>query len=206
MKYLQIAINLIEGKITVDEFMQQAMETPSVFEALQNLIPSSTTRCVQKIVGAELIANQVAYNVKEYLTELYLSGTLDSKINIFAEVRDIILSEYPNIKVDNSLIEKFVFILNNTPNYIGGAEAEKVLERIYDNMETAKPTDYNKLVRCSFTVADKPPRWIQSPEWPIDHSGKPLQFLYEKRLNKEEKEYLFKKIDSDKIISIKQSY
>lgn len=205
MKDLQIAIYLVEGRISVDEFIKQAKDQPSLFEALQNLIPLGTTRCVQKIVDGKLITNQVAYNVKEHLTELYAVGTLDARVNIFAEVRDIVLSKYPNTKVNNSLIEKFAFILSKTPNYIGGVEAEEVLERIYDNMEIVQHTAYIKLVKCAFTVANKPPRWIQAPEWPIGLGGKPLQFLYEKRVNKEEKEYIFKALDSDEIITIKQS-
>lgn len=206
MNDLQIAISLVEGKITVDEFMKQAMAEISLFAALQDLILPGTTRCVQKLVEGKLITNQVAYNVKEYFAELYAVGTLDARVNIFAAVRDIVLSKYPNTKVDNSLIEKFAFILNNTPNYIGGVKAEKVLERIYDNIKIVQSTAYIKLVKCAFTVADKPPRWIQTPEWPIDHNWKPLMFLYEKKINKEEKEYIFKKLDGDEIISIKQSY
>lgn len=207
MEDLQIAINFVEGNIPVEEFMGRAMEDASLFETLQTLIPPGTTRCVQKIIGGKLITQSVTYDIKEYCTELYATGTLDARVNIFAAVRDAVLSKYPNTTVNQSLIEKFVFILNHTPNYIGGADAEIVLEQIYDSMGIAKkPKIYKEIVKDTFMCANKPPIWIQAPEWPVNAKGEPFQFLYEKKLSSEEKEYLFKEVDGDQIISIKQSY
>lgn len=206
MEDLQIAINFVKGNIPVEEFMGRAIVDASLFETLQTLIPPGTTRCVQKIIGGKLITQSVTYDIKEYCTELYATGTLDARVNIFAAVRDVVLSNYPNITVDQSLIEKFVFILNHTPNYIGGVDAEKVLEQIYDSMGKAKPKIYKEIVKHTFICANKPPRWIQAPEWPVNAKGEPFHFLYEKKLSSEEKEYLFKEVDGDQIISIKQSY
>lgn len=205
MKNLQIAIDFIEGKKTVEEFMREA-NVAKTFEELQELLPKGASRCVQQIKEGKIITRNVAYDVKSYFNELYASGTLDGKVNIFAETRDILLSKYPDINVDNSLIEKFQFILVNTPPYIGGAEAERILEQIYDRLVAQKPSIYKAEVKKQFCFTDKPPKWIQAPEWPVSENGTPLQFLYEIKKSKEIKEYFFKNIKIDSIVVIEQSF
>lgn len=205
MKNLQMAIDFVEGKINVDEFMRQTKDS-NVLDLLQSLVPTGTRRCVQKAVGSEVIAEVVPYDVKEVLIELYALGTMDAKVNIFAEVRDILVAMCPDIKVNNAIIDKFRFILVHTPPYIGGAEAEKVLERIYDQMKIKRVKLFKDIVKQKFTVLEKPPKWIQAPEWPIDEKGNPLQFLYEKWINKESKAYFFRRVDSETVESIKQSF
>ena len=205
MKDLQIAIDFIEGRTTVEKFMREA-NVAKTFEELQELLPKGASRCVQQIKEGKIITLNVAYDVKSYLNELFESGTLDAKVNIFAEVRDILLSKYQDIKVDNSIIEKFQFILVNTPSYIGGAEAERTLEQIYDRLVDIKPSIYKAEVKKQFCFTYKPPRWIQAPEWPVSENGTPLQYLYERKKSKEVKEYFFKNIKTDSIAVIEQSF
>ena len=205
MKDLQVAIDFVEGRKTVEEFMREA-NVAKTFKELQELLPKGASRCVQQIKEGKIITRNVAYDVKSYFNELYASGTLDAKVNIFAETRDILLSKYPDIKVDNSIIEKFQFILVNTPSYIGGAEAERTLERTYDRLVDIKPSMYKAEVKKQFCFTDKPPKWIQAPEWPVSENGAPLQFLYERKKSKEVKEYFFKNTKTDSIVVIEQIF
>lgn len=205
MNSLQVAVDFIEGKISVDEFMKQ-VEDSNVLDSLQDLIPKDATRCRQKIIDGQIIIEVVPYNVKEILLEFYALGTLDAKINIFAEVRDVLLSAGIRININDALIEKFRFILVNTPSYIGGAEAEMVLEKIYDQMGIKKIKDFKESVRQKFTMQCKPPKWIQEPDWPVDEEGNPMQFISEKWMSKEEKEYYFKRLNAEQMITIKQSF
>ena len=204
-KELQPAFDFLEGKISVDELMQQADE--GFYKALQTLVPEGTTRCIQEIKNGELISHTVPYDVKSFLTELHRKGTLDAKVNFFSEIRDILTTAYPDVSVDDSIIKKFRFILSHTPSYIGGVEAQKVLEDIYDQMKVKKPKLYKEKVKELFVYESKPPRWIQEPEWPVDiKGGVPLKFLYmswNKRL--EEAEYFFQYVDSAIVMTVKQN-
>ena len=208
MKNIDVSIAFVSGEIALDEYMNMALSDPSVFEALQELVPNGAKRCVQKIENGQIVVSYIPYIVSSYLTEMYNRGLIDDYLNIFAEVRDIVLSEYPDTYGDSSIEERFCFIMVQTPAYIGGHEAERILMDIYEELKDIplpkRKKAYHDQAKLTFHITDIFPHWIQSPEWPCKN-GLPMKFVSEKKI-KEGLEYVFCDTKTNETVTIKQFY
>lgn len=200
------AVDYLEGRLPLEAFIKEAIKDESIFDSLQSLVSKDAQRDIQTFEGDVLITKRVAYNVRNIILEYYNNPTLANRVNIFAEVRDLLLVKFPDIKVEEAILKKYRFILANTPPYIGGVEAEVVLEKIYDSLSLPpKANLYRTIVKQKFVYLNKPPRWIQEPEWPIGKSDTPYIFVSEKKASNE-KIYIFSNAASDETFVVRQAF
>ena len=68
-------------------------------------------------------------------------------------------------------------MLDACPDYVGGSEADELVDKLYNENQNVSKKQFKEEVKKLFSIENgKYPRWIQSPEWPISKSGKPMKF------------------------------
>ena len=131
---------------------------------------------------------------------LYANGKTRSKIwtyvNRQAFLYRLMKELYPNetIRTDETLHEKASFLSDVCPEYIEGHEIDEagIIEAIVGQVPETLPKSKRKkqikeLIKKEYHLKGKYPHWVQSGEWPVSKSGKPLRFVEQKR--KKGKEY-----------------
>ena len=211
MKNKQICINYVEGKISTDEFMSYAEQNEELYEFLQSKVPDDAIEDIAEIENGVIKITAIPLIVKDYLRRSY-GKTIEDELNLFSLVRDIVLDAYPNenIVVDDSIKRKHSFMLANCPSYIGGPEADSVIEAIYRELETEackhKKKEFIVRVKAAFHIEKKYPHWIQEPEWPVGANNIPMKFISESKLINEKRTYEFQDALTGETIFVEQFY
>lgn len=194
----KFVIDFVEGRVKIELFLEELDRNNALYEWIQSIVPKGKIGYydVKKNPEGSISQEVGPYDIRKMIHFLrYGKGAtpLGRIYNIHSEVSRLVLGAFPNenIQVDQSIKNKFIFLLDVCPNYIGGNEVEQagILEELYNNLpENASKTKRIKLfsteLKKMFHVEKNHyPRWIQEAEWPI-LNGKPMQFLYQKQIEK----------------------
>lgn len=192
-KYL---IDFAEGRISVPDFIEYSKEHPEMLDFLTNIAdPKFKTTIVHKKIGdngwPQYIAEELPFNAKLFMQkELESSGGMLGKyLNIHDLFSKVLVTAFPNdnIVIDETLHNKFVFMLDACPEYIGGEEVDDLLMNLLESLpnnlcKTKKVKLYKEQLRSLFHIeSNKYPRWIQEAEWPMGEDGIPMKFISQKQ-------------------------
>ena len=189
----QYVYDVVEGRVTVPEFLEACNEHPEILDWIQSVIPSD-------LQGAELIEDDsvlggvrlvsVQYNVRNMLRRYEqwreMRGELSYQYNVFGEIAKVMRFAFPDSppKEDQTLSDLFNTILRCCPSYIDGSEVWKsgILEEIIHSIpkelsKTAGQKWAKERIKERFHIKGRHyPYWIQGPEWPM-MDGEPMEYV-----------------------------
>lgn len=117
-----------------------------------------------------------------------LGSKLGRYLNIHGYFSRVLTDAFPDdgIIVDQTLSDKFDFMLDACPQYIGGPEVDHLLDELLEGIpedlaKTKRIKLYKEKAKAMFYITgNKFPRWVQEAEWPLAPSGKPMRFVEQK--------------------------
>ena len=182
----KIITDFLNNKISID-VIKNEFETNSLLEEyLESLLPKSRDISLKEWdkynYAPYLMTNN--FNVKKTIDMLGTLETTRGKRNAYDLLFEIMSNSGEQIKKNNPFVEAREFLIDNVPSYIGGLEAEKYIDEIYQSL-LGKNMSKKELIKTfkntlkeKFRYTSKPPFWIQEPEWPF-FEGRPM--VYESR-------------------------
>lgn len=199
----QFWIDFAEGRITVPQMLERTEAEPALLDWFNTIVPEGkVTGVVHKETDetgyTRYYAENVPFTVQIMLREELAKGgrsNLAHALNIHSCLSYILEEAFPEdgIVIDETLNNKFDFMLDACPEAVEGVEVEQVIEDLLESL----PTELSKAKRVKLfkekvkevfpTAAGKWPRWVQGGEWPLGANGKPMRFVEQKR--KKGKEY-----------------
>ena len=206
----ETTIDFLKGNISFDEYVNLC-ETDN-FEFLQSLVKEG--EAVNRITQTEdgnIKVESVPYVAKDVITDMLKKDTLAAKVDFSSEICRLVKEAFPNenIVINTYLLDAFNYIMLNTSNYIGGAEAERILYEAYKSISCpytpAGRAEYKRIIASLFKCKNKKPRWIQEPEWPV-YCGNPTVFVEEFWDEIHKKHYVFEDQNSGKLFEVVQAY
>ncbi|MBQ8834276.1 MAG: hypothetical protein IJ001_05060 [Oscillospiraceae bacterium] len=221
-------VDFAEGKISVSEMLKQTEERPELLEWLTKIAdPKFKTYTTQTEIGKDFYVChppiEHPFNAKLQIQVYVYEGQgsrsrLGRYLNVHSLFSRVITTAFPDdaIAVDKTLDEKFCFMLDACPQYIGGPEVDHFLDELLEEIpaglsKTRRIRLYKEKIKALFPLAGKKyPHWVQDAEWPISPSGKPMRFVEQKR--KKGKEYaqtlythfIFEDVDTGEVRIIDQ--
>lgn len=195
MTHKQRIIDFIEGRTDSREFLSRLYTDTELLNWIQTSMPLK--RCSQRkpsyltpIDGFEC-AETVPFNIRIELAnkngvanELSLGEVIDIQHLLYCCFTENFPHE--NVTLNTSIMDKFDFILANTPVCIGGNGVDLILEEIYDSTDGCKTRSeriraFRGACRERFHIEGRRyPRWTQCAQWPIASDGEPMHFLRQK--------------------------
>ena len=151
-----------EGKMSTYEFWELYQKDENIRNTLIN-----DPKLPKKIKHNPFLYNNLDINMLHYRCELY------RVVKVYFLRRNINLNFY------NKDSEKYTELLDIAPRYVDIDSMwfnDNVLQKCEYNLGTKERKEWlrNK-IREVFRYDNKPPRWLQNPEWPIGENG-PLLF------------------------------
>lgn len=216
----QIVVDYIEGRITTKEFLDAAIADERVYQWLQSVVPAGKIGYYDTSVDENGKATQEVgpYDVRRVIAGFWKCpwDKLGNELNTHYEITRIFQEAFPqeHITPDQSIEEKFDFLLDACPSYIGGEEVAEsgILERLYERIpkglgKSAQKKWFREEVKKLFLIEDKHyPCWLQEPEWPMS-DGKPMKYISsKKRWGGEGREYLFEDTHTHRTRTIMQIF
>ena len=217
-------IDFAEGRVSVPDFLAYCESNPQVLDFLTEIAASSfKTVVVHKSVDEDGVPwytpEELPFDAKLCIEEeMKCGGTLGKYLNIHHQFSRVLISAFPeeNITMDDTLGEKFSFMLNACPEYIGGPDVDFLLEDLMESLpenlsKTKKIKLYKERVKELFHIEPKKyPRWVQDPEWPLGEDGVPMKFIAQNR-KKDGRyeaclftEFIFEDVKTGKQITVEQ--
>lgn len=220
-------VDFAEGRISVPEMLARTEERPELLDWLTGIAdPKFKTYVNQKETDEDFHS---LYTPREYpfdarlqiVTDIHEAkghSKLGRYLNIHGYFSKVLTTAFPDdgIVVDKTLDEKFCFMLDACPEYIGGAEVDHLLEELLDTLpeglsKTKRVKLYKEQVKAMFHITgNRFPRWVQEAQWPLAPSGKPMRFVEQKRKKGEEyrmcmyTHFYFEDVDTGEIRVIDQ--
>lgn len=195
-------IDFAEGRVEVSDFLDYCKIHPEVLDFLTSIADTKfKTTIVHKVRDengfTQYIPEELPFDAKLFIDEETKTngGTIGKYLNIHDLFSNVLVAAFPheNIIIDETLHEKYCFMLDACPEYIGGEQADELIEQLLESFpkelsKTKRIKLFKEQVKELFHIeSNKYPRWIQSPEWPIGENGVPMRFVSQKR--KKGKEY-----------------
>lgn len=185
-------IDFVEGRVSVPEFIEHCESHPELLDYLTSVADPETQSCnghyeIDENGRYKFIVDQ-PYNAKatiEFLLNLNDPDTLGKYLNIHDHIARVLTATFPEepIKVDQTLRDKFRFMISACPGYIGGTEVdhliEEQLELLPEGLSKAERTKlFKERMKEIFHIEGRKfPYWVQSPDWPMGSNGKPMRFV-----------------------------
>lgn len=193
----QFWVDFAEGRISVPEMLARTAADPGLLDWLTGIAgPEFKTVVVHKgtdengcpTFTPEELPFDAMMNIRIEIREGQ-GGMLGRYLNIHSMFSRILMTAFPEdgIVMDMTLDQKFDFMLDACPEYIGGPEVDhlldELLEELPSDLSKAKRVKlYKEKVKTLFPMASKKyPRWVQEAEWPLSPSGKPMRFVEQKK-------------------------
>ena len=191
-------IDFVEGRISVPEMLERTEAEPALLDWLTKIADPKfkttvTTIEIDEDGWKDYIHTDHPFDAKlqiyEYIYSGFASGKLGRYLNVHGYFSRILTTAFPEegIVVDQTLEDKFCFMLHACPSYIGGPEVDHLLDELLETLpeglsKTKRAKLYKEKVKELFGIQDKKyPRWVQEAEWPIAPSGRPMRFVEQKR-------------------------
>lgn len=218
-------IDFAEGRIKVPDFLKYCKKHSEVLDFLTAIAGSEFKTVVVHKKNEEngylqYIPEELPFDARLFLNEELKNkgGILGKHLNIHGLFSNIVATAFPeeNIIIDDTLHNRYSFMLDACPEYIGGEEVDDLLESLLESLpqklsKTKRIQLYKELVKEAFHVeAGQYPRWIQEAEWPVGEDGVPMRFVSQKRKKGKEydtmffTEFLFEDVKTGKQRVIKQ--
>ena len=195
MKYFWVSF--VEGRISVPEMLARTEEKEELLDWLTRIADGKfKTVLIQKETDED---GYTTYTPMEFPFDAKLQiradvyegngGKLGRYLNIHSMFAKVLTTAFPEdgIVTDQTLHEKFCFMLNACPEYIGGPEVDHLLDELLEKIpaelsKSLRAKLYKEKVKELFPLAGKKyPRWVQEAEWPLSSSGKPMRFVEQKK-------------------------
>ena len=191
-------VDFAEGRITVPDMLDRTEAEPALLDWLTNIADSKFRTYTTKKIEEENLTNYVTeehpFHAKLQIEEFVHKGhgsKLGRYLNIHSYFSRVLTTAFPDdgIVVDQTLDDRFMFMLDACPTYIGGPEVDHLLDELLKEIpaelsKSKRIKMYKERVKALFPLTDKKyPRWIQDAEWPISSSGKPMRFVKQKKAN-----------------------
>lgn len=193
----QFWVDFAEGRIDVPAMLAETEKRPELLDWLTGVAdPKFKTVVVHK--GTDeggfptYTPEELPFDAKlEIEEDIHKDpgGQLGKFLNIHSMFSRIMTTAFPEdgIVIDQTLGEKFNFMLDACPEYIGGPEVDHLLDALLEELpadlsKTKRVKLYKEKVKALFPMAGKKyPRWVQEAEWPISSTGKPMRFVEQKK-------------------------
>lgn len=215
----QYVIDYVEGRVPSKEFRRKVITDSSIVTWLQSIVSKEQEMMLVKGVDeyGKLLVTHVPYNIEYLIRNVWKceKGTTGDELNMIYEIFRLLKRAYPerSFVVDETLSNKYNFILDACPEYLDSVEIENagILDNLMEEFPEAMPKTKrikafkSKLKELFYVEGQKYPRWIQESEWPLSPSGKPTKFLRQKSKG-ELTYYYFLDVDTNKEIEVVQSY
>ena len=215
----QYVIDYVEGRVSSKEFRLKVLTDRSIVMWLQSIVPTGEKMMIVEGFNeyGSAITKYVPYNIEYQIKNNWKceNGTTENELNMIYEIFRLLNEAFPelNLVVDETLGNKYDFILDACPEYLLSVEIEQsgiidsLMQEIPSKLSKTKRIDVfkTKLKKMFYVEGRKYPRWIQESEWPLSKTGKPTKFLRQKSIG-ELTYYYFLDVDTDEEIEIMQSY
>lgn len=196
MNAIAIIKQYLIGDISSEEFQQELYKNKEMERLLSEglYIPpytSSSGSIFLYLIESDLLSPGGEVNCKDllakYLTEKKITFVFDKR---HQELNDMLIKIQPQwVRVPG---EYFKYLIDRHPNKMG-KELEHALK---------------KDITSFFQYVDKKPKWLQSPQWPIENNV-PLVFIGQFDISKIRHDvsclYVFYNKDGHKYITVEQS-
>ena len=158
--------DFLEGRLTTEEF----------FEIYKN------DECVRNTLIEDKKNDLPVYYDPEFLIERVDLKKLRAKVEIFWLVNRYFVRNKIECSPNNADEKFFSFLCKIQPSWLEIEDEDFLL-----NIINSTPQNFNKnqkikycreKIKSLFKYENKPPKWLQNPEWPIVN-GKPLIFQYQ---------------------------
>ena len=193
MSCRQFVIDYIEGRVTTRAFLDRLNSDMQLCQWLQSIVPQGKIGYYEVSVDADGVAKQETgpYDVVRIIAGYWKRpwNKLSNELNTHYEITKLFQEAFPQERIcpDKSIEEKFNFMLDACPAYIGGEEVigSGILEEIYEdipvNLNKAHRVKYfkEKVKNLFYIENNHYPHWVQEAEWPF-HDGKPMRFVGQK--------------------------
>ena len=222
----QFWIDFAEGRISVPEMLERIKQESTLIDWFNGIVPEGTTTVVVHRQPTEFGYDEYTVEDVPFTVQIFLreqidkghGGNLGRWLNVHHCLSSLLMKAFPDdgIVMDETLNEKFCFLLDSCPEAVSGIEVESVLEDLMASL----PTDLSKSKRIKLfkeklkevfpTAAGKWPRWIQDGEWPLGTNGKPMRFVKQQRKKGKEyaetlyTQYFFEDVDSGEVRIVDQ--
>ncbi len=208
-------IDFVEGKMSVQEMLTVVKKNKKLLSWINKKVkPDENMTLVEEVV-LKNGSKKIEYKTEHFEASKYIENELKSKntvlskhLNIFSTFARILTEAYPNdnIKIDETLKAKYEFLLATCPDYIGGEQAEVLIENLLNANPNISKKQFKEEIKNLFNIEKgKYPKWLQSPEWPVSKKGKPMKFV--KQVSDKKTgitQYVFEDIDTKKETTIEQ--
>lgn len=166
-KLINLMRDFLEGRMSVFEFWEVYKEN---YELRQLLISDSLKN-----------RKFTTYYDPEYLIQRVNLNKLRDRLEVFWVVKRYFKTNRISSIPMNEDEENFIFLTSIQPDWLD-INVESLIELLNsapEDLEMQEKADWCKMrINEKFIYDDKPPMWLQNPEWPIVN-GKPLVFRYQ---------------------------
>jgi len=167
---LDIIIQFVEGKMTVEEFQKELQTNSGLIEILSENI-------------AEASAHLTRDSLYDYIKRCN-TNTLGGLVDILGELRKFLVTQQVTFKFNEEPRNLFGLMLDSMPAYLDmdvDVNSTFFINQIVPIIEqeitkTEKKKQIREKFKSLFQYQSKPPRWIQSPEW-LTKGDTPLFFV-----------------------------
>ena len=217
MEEKQFWIDFLSGKFSVEKMIKCINSDKKYLEWFKGIVPSGEKMFITQTEilhdGNTVSIKEVDFDLEKYIDYMWnFKGKtkIAREYNIFGKIAGVIKDAFPyeNIEIDDTLKNRFILLIDVCPDYIGGQEAELVVEKILDTNPNTSKKELKNIIKDTFYIVGKNyPKWIQNPEWPISKNGRPMKFIKSEHDEKNEiQRYIFEDIDTKEISTVEQFF
>lgn len=212
----RLVLDFVEGNIPPKEFWDMCQEDERIFDWIQSVVPKDKICykntpyveytedgiCLNKI-KSEIIPYDIRIVIKQSCN--YSSTMLGKLLNFHGIISRLMKEVFPNENfiVSQELSNKFMFMLDACPRYIGGYEVDcsGILEELLDTVPEGlsmkqKINWYRSQVKEMFHITSNYyPRWIQEADWPMNNN-RPMRFVSQNKAPGEGNYYIFEDVET----------
>ncbi len=188
---LELMINFAEGRISTYEFWNSYKDSL----ALQTIIIRDKTRKKGLLLFNSEIGefkydkkkcrDSMDYFAPERLLNVINIDVLEHRHALYQTVRLYFWRRKANLKYKNDDYDKYEFLQTLVPSYVYIRDAswiDDILNNAPKELSQKEKVKYTReKIKSLFCYDNRPPKWLQVPEWPIK-DGRPLVFSFQKRV------------------------